>query len=123
MSNIYDQFDAAFKGVQGYVILNGANEKIALVAFKQSPHGMGRVYCYLHVIGVPMVRGYASGYGYDKHTAAAAAAAPKVEKRAPGWRPDHTETVEAIQAALAKDGGNRWDRELENRGFKVLQAI
>lgn len=68
-----------------------------------------------------MVRGYASGYGYDKRTAACADAMGRMFKR-DGERP-RTDSEAAFVAALIRDGGNTWDRQLREAGFTVLQAV
>lgn len=129
MSDIYDQHEAAFAQVSAFVILDGAGERCATIAFKHPRDGAGRLWCYLHVFGVRMVRGYASGFGYDKKTAAASAAArhllaaQKAQAADGGMRAEAAASLSAIHDALKHDGGYDWSRELENRGFRVLQAV
>lgn len=125
MTKIYDQHKAAFANVSAYIVLNSANERVASIAFKLPKDGAGRLYVYVHWFGVEMVRGFASGYGYDKKTAACAVAARLIPDRINGNRtPGETAGErEAFIDALGKDGGHYWDRELENRGFKVFQAV
>lgn len=81
MSDIYDQHRAAFANVSAYVILRGG-ERVATIAFKFPRDGAGRLYAYVHWIGVPMVRGFAAGGGYDKRSAAVADAAQKAIAKA-----------------------------------------
>jgi hypothetical protein len=123
-NDIYRQHEAAFKNVSAFVVLNGANERVASIAFKFPQDGAGRLYCYLHIFGTRMVRGFASGGGYDKKSAAVASASGKVSTAGllPDYKKDH-DTIEAIQKAVGKDSGYSWDRELENAGFKVFQAV
>lgn len=119
-SNIYDQHAQAFAGVSAYVILNGAKDRVGTVAFR---HGHGtRTWCYFHVHGVPMVRGFADGGGDDKASAAAWSAVHKIEETGLADWPDCLATIRAVKAAI-KDAGYSWDRELENAGFTVLQAV
>ena len=66
---IYEQHDAAFRHVNAYVIMRG-RERVGTVAIKYPRDGAGRLWAYVHFLGMPMVRGYAGGYGYDKKTAA-----------------------------------------------------
>jgi hypothetical protein len=121
--DIYRQHDAAFSSVSAFVILAGDNSRAATIAFKFPRDGAGRLYCYLHVFGVAMVRGFAAGGGYDKKTAAAAHAAEKLSTDGLHNYPETKAHIEAIRKALEKDGGYDWSRELENAGFKVMQAV
>lgn len=127
--DIYSQHEAAFSSVSAFVILAmgvpGAfeNSRVATIAFKFPRDGAGRLYCYLHVMGVRMVRGFASGGGYDKKTAAAAHAAEKLSVADLHNYPETKAHVEAIRKALEKDSGYDWSRELESAGFTVLQAV
>lgn len=125
MTNIYDQHRAAFPNVSAYVIVrtgkDGKPESVATIAFKYPRDGMGRQFCYLHVFGGPMVRGFASGCGYDKHSASASAAAGKL--KAADYYPESQADLEAIRAALLPDDGMGWDRRVRDAGFEVFQAV
>ena len=67
---IYKQHETAFKGVSAYVIASPTGERVATIAFKYAASGL-RTICYMHWLGSPMVKGIASGGGYDKASAAA----------------------------------------------------
>lgn len=130
MSNraIYDQFDKAFNRVSAYVILDKSGECVAKVAFKFPADGAGRLYAYVHWLGVPMVRGFAGGYGYDKRSAAVANAVARIDMtdREDAHRDDFDQPVTARAEfidAVAKDGGEYWDTRLRNAGFNVIQAV
>src|SRR5574337_1185668 len=117
-TNIYDLHSKAFDNVSAYVICKDG-ERVATVAFRFPRDGAGRLWCYLHVLGVPMVRAYASGYGYDKKSAACVAASHKVEAYTGEDRvncPKDAETRDAICNALSHDGGMCWDRYLLDAG-------
>ena len=123
MKNVYDQHRASFPHVSAYCIMHGA-ERVATIAFKFPRDGAGRLYAYVHWLGVPMVRGHAGGYGYDKKSAACANACRKIdttpwEHDAPGEQALRASFI----AALAINGGRYWNDELEAVGFKVLQAV
>lgn len=120
--NIYDHHRAAFENVSAYVVLNGARERVATIAFKFPRDGAGRLACYFHIHGVAMVRGFANGYGYDKRSAAAHSAVQMISREGLAEWPDTRATIEAMQAAI-QDSGYSWDRELENAGFTVFQAV
>ena len=128
MKNIYDQHRAAFANVSAYVIMKDG-ESVATVAYKFPRDGAGRLYCYLHVIGLPMVRGYAGGYGYDKrsaafHDAAKKQAIVKLEswQSADGYAKQYAH-AQAILAAVDSRDGNDWDRNLRDAGYTVVSAV
>jgi hypothetical protein len=120
MHDIYTQHDAAFRKVEAFVIVKGG-ERVATIAFKHPASGEGRLYAYVHWFGIEMVRGLASGYGYDKRTAACASAANQM-KGEPAT-PDSHSDWEAFRSALALNGGHHWDSALRNAGFTVWQAV
>jgi hypothetical protein len=112
MPDIYGQHRAAFSSVSAYVVLH-EGKMVATVAFKYPRDGAGRLYCYLHVLGTAMVRGWASGGGYDKESAAFCACLSKLPNDAP-----HCESFKYV-----RDNGYGWGLELKARGYKVLQAV
>lgn len=118
--DIYDQHRAAFSNVSAFVILKNG-ERVATIAFKFPKDGASKLWAYVHWLGVPMVRGYAGGYGYDKMTAACASAARKITAL-PDDYGDHVGHHDFIKA-LEQDSGHTWDTTLRNAGFTVLQAV
>ena len=123
VTNIYDQHRAAFANVSAYVICR-KGERVATIAFKYPRDGAGRLYAYVHVHGVPMVRGFAAGGGYDKHSAACADAARRIGLKA--LEPElvqYASDRNAIVEALMHDDGFHWDRHLRDAGFDVFQAV
>jgi len=136
MTDIYEQHRAAFANVSAYVILKDG-ERVATIAFKFPRDGAGRLYAYVHWIGVPMVRGFASGGGYDKRSAAVASAVARIKPRDVSSfhdgslrnmteialaQVDRERTIKFV-AALSDCGGSYWDRKLEQAGFTVIQAV
>lgn len=123
-ASIYDQHRSAFSSVSAYIVFLN-NAKVATIAFKYPRDGAGRLYAYVHWLGVPMVRGFASGGGYDKHSAACAHASSKI----PASDPIHDdlttnkENQSRFIQALSLDDGFGWDRNLRSAGFEVLQAV
>ena len=120
MTNIYDQHRAAFSNVSAYCIIRDG-ERIASIAFKFPRDGAGRLYCYLHIFGSQMTRGFAGGYGYDKRSAATEFGCRETFSR--DARLEDLANIDAIKSALSDIGGSSWDRELEKAGFTVLQAV
>lgn len=134
MTDIYEHHQKAFARVSAYVVLKNG-ERVATIAFKFPADGAGRLYAYVHWLGIPMVRGYAGGYGYDKRSAAVANAVRKGDlvssvkaradelKIAPtDGRPWH-DHVAAFVDALEKGSGSYWNDRLTSAGFTVLQAV
>jgi hypothetical protein len=142
MTDIYDLHTKAFQNVSAYVICKNG-ERVATIAFKFPRDGAGRLYAYVHWLGVPMVRGFAGGCGYDKRSAAVADAVRKIEiidrsnevynlakqgatlaaqgeaMRAIADR----EMQKAFLEALRRDDGHYFDRRLQDAGFTVWQAV
>lgn len=130
MTNIYDQHRAAFANVSAYVILRGRNV-IGKIAFKFPRDGAGRLYAYVHFHGMPMVRGYAGGYGYDKRTAAIEDAFAKIDPayfnpkdgQEDYWAKDRKECRRFVKAINGTKDGHEWQRSLEEAGYIVAQAV
>ena len=123
---IYDQHDKAFNRVSAFVITKDG-ERVATVAIKFPADGAGRLYAYVHWLGLAMVRGSANGYGYDKRSAAVADAADKigagVDLSSLSQRETAVDDRLAFQEALRHSDGTDWTRALEKAGFAVWQAV
>jgi hypothetical protein len=119
MADIYEMHEKAFAKVSAFVILKGG-ERVATVAIKFPADGAGRLWAYVHLIGLEMVRGHAGGYGYDKRSAAVSAAIQRI----PFADNNHDAlTRGAFQGAAAAMDSDDWTRALEKAGFTVLQAV
>lgn len=124
MSDIYKLFDKAFNRVSAYIVLDKSGECVAKVSFKFPADGAGRLYAYVHWLGVPMVRGMAGGYGYDKRSAAVANAAGKLVFDRPATADlEDQKLFLAFRTAIENDGGEYWDTRLRDAGFTVVQAV
>lgn len=127
MTDIYEQHAAAFSKVSAFVILDLNGERVATVAIKYPNDGAGRLYAYVHLLGVEMVRAHANGYGYDKRSAAVAAAIAKIKAyEAPECvnkaRPVNVNRWKMQSAAPAMESRD-WTQAIEAAGFRVLQAV
>jgi hypothetical protein len=118
MAKIYDQHRAAFDAVSAYVIARHG-EQVGTIAFKYPRDGAGRLYAYVHFHGIEMVRGFAAGGGYDKHSAACAAAARAMAVKTG----EGALYLGHFVTALAKDDGHGWAAALRDNGFTVWQAV
>jgi len=125
-ADIYEQHKAAFSQVSAFVIIDPTTGgRVATVAIKFPRDGAGRLYAYVHWVGLEMVRGFASGGGYDKRTAAVASAAQKLPlglDAETGVRVDPMHHYNDFKRAAEKDGGEDWTRAVEKAGFVVIQA-
>ena len=121
-TNIYDQHNASFPLVSAYVVLHDG-ARVATVAHKFPRDGAGRLYAYVHWLGVPMVRGYAGGGGYDKRTAACASAARKLPANLPSGYDANAAAYGRFIDVMRADGGLDWATALTGAGFTVLQAV
>ncbi len=120
MTDIYDQHQKAFARVSAFVVLDPTSgERVATVAIKFPADGAGRLYAYVHWLGFPMVRGWASGGGYDKRSAAVESAIAKTR----GALVDNGGDSMRFADALRDVGGSDWTRAVEKAGFAVLQAV
>lgn len=132
MADIYEQHKAAFARVSAFVILNGEGERVATVALKFPADGAGRLYAYFHLIGEEMVRSFATGYGYDKRSAAVASAIGKIPRRggADGIKGEPTDydrlyiaNRDAFQKAAPAMDCDDWLNVMRKAGYTVLQAV
>ena len=122
MSNIYDQHQNAFTSVSAFVIAKNG-ERVATIAFKFPRDGASKLWAYVHWCGVPMVRGSATGCGYDKRSAACASASRAIEKLHKTEFLNKCEDQQAFIHAMGLDDGHGWDENLRRAGFTVWQAV
>jgi len=126
---VYNWYSRAFRGVAAWVIAEKHTGKhIANVSMKYPQDGSGRLYVYLHIIGLDMVRGSAAGGGYDKGSAAMEKATEAV--KAPAFKLLKNErycTIDrhrrTIADTMAKNGGWAWQDRLAAAGYAVFQAV
>jgi hypothetical protein len=131
MSDICGQHRAAFAQVAAYVVLDSAGDRGDAVAIRYPTRGL-RLWAYVHVIGVEMVRGCAGGGGYDKASAPVAEAIGKVTLYDLNERgSDYFRKVMATRRAFRRafrcaaprmNAGNRLN-VLARAGFKVCAAV
>lgn len=110
---IYQKHDAAFPLISaGSLVINGIQK--GTIAFKFPKDGTGRLSCYLHLFGYPMVIGTASGYGYDKKSAALESACRFL---------DDDCLLEFPSLVKFDTGGNDFQKALELAGFIYFKAV
>ena len=125
MPDIYEQHRAAFAQVAAYTIAH-KGKRVATIAFKFPRDGAGRLYAYVHWIGLEMTRGHVSGGGYDKRSAACANAARKLIANVaslPATDRNLGLALSAFCEALALAGCGTWDSALRDAGFDVWGAV
>jgi hypothetical protein len=121
MPDIYEQHTAAFAQTSAFVVMK-EDRKVATIALKFPRDGAGRLYAYVHYLGLPMVRGFAAGGGYDKRSAACANAARKISDINTMPESFHAEII-AFREALMDDNGFNIDTRLLRAGFNMFQAV
>lgn len=114
----YEQHDRHFASVAAYVVTKDG-KLVANVAFKLPADGAARLYCYVHILGTEMVRGSATGGGYDKHSAAFISASARLQIK--GTKPTENENMAVFKAY--PDDGAHWDGYLMSMGYLVLRAV
>lgn len=128
--NIYDQHSKAFNQVASAALVK-QGKQVGTIAFKYPKAGEGRLTCYLHIHGLSMVKGSASGYGYDKSSASfeQAIKALAIELEAYNsneeYRNDSTaKLVKSIIKYGANCDGADWsDTIFKTRGLKVFSTL
>ena len=122
---IYRQHDAAFKAVSAFAILDKDGSHVGNVSIK-FPTGGLRLWAYVHLIGLPMVRASAGGGGYDKTSAAVADAIRKIAPAHTGDQEHHATLnarAEAWREAVRHCDSTGWARALDAAGFAILNVI
>lgn len=111
--NVYQKHDSAFALVSGgALVING--EQKGRIAFKFPKDGAGRLSCYLHLFGYPMVIGTAGGCGYDKKGAALESACRFL---------DDDCLLEFPNLIKFDTKGNDFKRALELAGFNYFWGV
>lgn len=134
MTDIYEQHEKAFSNVAAFVVIDKAtNETAFTIALKYPKNGAGRLWAYVQYLGQPMVRAYASGYGYDKASEAIAAAMARIKCESVSLADGSFEIVREpepspqalldLQNAFANIGGRDWQNVFVDNGYKVMRAV
>lgn len=133
-TSIYDQHAKAFSQVNAWVVLKNG-EQVGTVTIKYPKDGAGRLWAYVHIIGLEMARDFASGYGYDKRSAAVDHAIRNIEpvsgidkamKHQPWWiewAAKVNGTASQWKEIFKDMGGQDWEQVLRNAGFTVIKAV
>ena len=110
---VYQKHESAFPLVSaGVIVKNGI--KLGTIAFKFPKDGAGRLTCFLHIHGYPMVIGTASGYGYDKKAAALESACRFLSDEC---------LAEFPSLSKMDCKGYGFDRALKEAGFEYWSAV
>ena len=119
---IYDAHRKAFASVNAYAVLL-AGERVANIAIKYPRDGAGRLTAFVHWYGVEMSRGYASGGGYDKASAAVASAARTMPDVLPVNFNEHQGAYSVFLSVCRRDASDRFYDALRKSGFEVIAVI
>ena len=137
LEDVYNNHDKHFRQVRAYCVLKDG-QHVAKVSIRYPQDGVGRVYAYVHFLGIRMVRGDAGGYGYDKTSAAVWKACEEYRKHKVAITAEQFEglpdslkderraffsgPVTAFFDAITARGDD-WKRGLEQAGYSVFQAV
>lgn len=124
--SVWNRFDSAFQGVSAFAILNASGEYVCRVCVKYPPKGHGErpVYAYVHFIGFPVLIGKATGYGYDKTSAAIESACSSKMQHIGMYKGESLpEAIEALRVALKDMGGFDLSSVCRKLGFTVLNIL
>lgn len=123
MSDVYTKHDKAFLQVQSFAILKDG-KPVGTLAYKFPKDGAGRLTCFMHFHGYPMVIGFAGGYGYDKKGAALESAASNKELTIAN---EYTGKTALDEFPTIKDlqniGGSDIQGAFKKAGFVLFQTI
>ena len=110
---VYQKHEQAFALVMAGVIMKDG-EKAGTIAFKFPKDGAGRLTCFLHFTGWPMVIGTANGCGYDKKAAAFESACRFLAD----------DCLTEFPTLIKMDcGGMGFESALKSAGFEYLGAV
>ena len=124
MKSVYQKFESAFSNVSAYAILKDG-EHVANISLKYPKDGMGRLQCFIHILGAEMQNAYVSGCGYDKRSAAIHKTA-KQYKEAIANNPEYKVkpfALELLELLSSYEASNGWSDELYRNCFNVINVI
>lgn len=129
MKKIYEQHDKHFSHVAAYVFIKD-NQQLN-VSFKFPKDGAGRLYCYIHLIGSEMARGFADGYGYDKKSAAFCDAVRNLPEYEPynndvyfiNIAKEYNEKINYLKQVFNDIGGRDWPDILKKEGWHQYNVL
>ena len=125
MSNktVYQKFEASFSNVSAYVIMKDGKH-VANITLKYPKDGMGRLQCYIHILGTEMQNGCASGCGYDKRSHAIHLTAKKykgyITSKGEVFKNNENLFLDCLSSDEADNG---WDDVLYKNGFIKINVI
>lgn len=123
--SVYQKFEASFSNVSAYAILKDGVH-CANITLKYPKDGMGRLQCYIHILGTEMQNGQAGGYGYDKRSHAIHVTAKKYKEHLNTLPLDtkiKPEALRLIDILSSDSADNGWDDNLYSEGFTKLTVI
>ena len=121
--SVYQKFESSFSNVSAYVIMKDG-EHVANITLKYPKDGMGRLQCYIHILGTEMQNSYSCGYGYDKTSHAIHVTAKKYLDIVPhNQKLNEKDVIQFIQALSNDEADSGWGNVLYNNGFTKINVI
>lgn len=122
--SVYQKFESAFSNVSAYAILKDG-EHVANITLKYPKDGMGRLQCFMHILGNEMQNAFVSGCGYDKQSAVIHKTA-KQYKEFISYNPEYKvkpSALELLELLSSYEASNGWDGVLYKSGFDKINVI
>jgi hypothetical protein len=120
----YEAFEKGTGHMSAYALIKDGSA-VGRIVIKPPRDGAGRLYAFAQVWGVPMVRGSAGGYGYDKAGAALSVALKKLEIGEEHLRLDDElsaiETLREIGNSHDQYDQIRW--AIRDAGYSLARAL
>lgn len=117
--DIYEKFDKATAQFEACALLR-EGKPVGRVVIKYG----NAATAFVQIWGAPMATGRATGYGYDKGSAAVMAAIDNLTVQPDRCDEEATAAFAAIIAAAQSwDGGTRWRNVLKAAGFTIAGVI
>lgn len=123
---VYKTFDRVTSRIRSHAILRDG-ESVGFVLIHYPADGAGRLKAFVHLYGLPMAYGSASGCGYDKASAAVHAAVKSMqiddctvdEVGAQGM--EARRIARLLQNTFA-EGGRDYVRQMEDQGLTLARG-
>jgi len=123
---IHETFDRITARIRSHAILK-CGEPVGLVFVHYPADGAGRLKAFVYLYGLPTAYGSASGYGYDKATAAVYAAikSMKIDDRTAdevGAAGVEARRIAHLLQDTFTDGGHDYIRQMEDQGLTLARG-
>lgn len=118
----WNEWDTRTKRFSAHVIMDG-DKVVAKIVLLYPSDGAGRLTAMVHTMGRKPVKGFASGYGYDKASAAVADAVQADAMQGRGADDPMSDNLVDCWNEVMKDSGENWYDIPRKHGLTHVQAV